>query len=66
MTSLYDYMDKTVIVKTKDGRTYKGLVDFFEEPYQNESKEESFGILTSPGFGIEFYASEIESIEIIN
>lgn len=58
-------MDKTVIIKTKDGQTYKGLVDFFEEPYQNESNEESIGIITAPGFGREFYASEIESIEII-
>lgn len=59
-------MDKTVQVKTKDGKTFRGLVDFFEEPYQNESNEESFGVLTAQGFGREFYASEIESIEIID
>ncbi len=66
MINLEDFLFKHVIVTDIDGIVYKGLVDFHETPYENESDEDSIGILTNEADkeGVELYQSEIVSIEV--
>lgn len=68
MISLYDYLYKNVTIITTDGEKYTGYVDFFESPYENESDEDSIGLLDSKNShsGIELYQSQIKSIEILS
>lgn len=68
MNGLYDYLFKNVSVVTTDGRKYVGFCDMHETPYENESDEDSIGIMTNERTreGVEIYQSEIQSIEIID
>ena len=66
MVNLKDFLFKNVIVIDTDGITHKGFVNFYETDFENESDEDSIGILTDPKnrMGIELYQSEIKSIEL--
>lgn len=63
---LWEYEFKTVILTTKDGKTYKGYVETYTQALDNEPEEDSIGLFASKEAreGIEFYESEIESIRL--
>ncbi|MDE5741771.1 MAG: hypothetical protein K2H90_04910 [Oscillospiraceae bacterium] len=66
MVNLKDFLFKNVVVIDTDGIKHKGFVNFYETGFENESDEDSIGILTDPKnrMGIELYQSEIKSIEL--
>ena len=66
MTSLEKYLFKYVTVIDTDDNVYKGKVDMYCAAEDNDTNEESIGILTEPQNkrGIELYASEIKSIQV--
>ena len=66
MLRLRDYINKYVILIDTKGIVHKGLVGLYESKYDNDSDEDSIGILTNEkaGLGFEFYESDIKSIVI--
>ena len=64
--NLENFLFKNVIMTDINGNIHKGYVGLYETPYENESNEDSIGILINPQaeIGIEFYQSEIKSIVI--
>jgi len=67
MTKLSDCLFKTVHIVDTDGNVYDGYVDTYTSALDNDGTEESIGILPDKNAksGIELYASEIQSIEIV-
>lgn len=65
---LQDYLFKNVIITDTEGKLHKGYVDLYSSAYDNDDTEESIGIIPTKNSrqGIELYASEIKSIEIMD
>ena len=68
MDNLSKYEFKTVRVTATDGAVRTGFVDLYTSAADNDDTEDSIGIIptrTSKS-GTELYASEIQSIEILD
>ncbi len=67
MIKLSNYLFKTVHIVDTAGDEYDGYVDTYTSAPDNDGTEESIGILPDKNAksGIELYASEIKSIEMI-
>lgn len=66
MIDLSNFLFKTVILEDTDNNIYKGYVDMYESSADNDSNEDSIGIITDSisKTGIELYQSEIKSIKL--
>lgn len=67
MSGLHKYEFKNIRVITTDGAIYEGFADVYTSAADNEEAEESIGIITNKREkeGVELFASEIQSIEIV-
>ena len=67
MNNLRKYEFKNVRVVTVQGTVYAGFVDVYTSASDNDDTEESIGIMPSRTAteGVELYASEIQSIELL-
>ncbi len=66
MIDLSDFLFKNVEVKDNENHIYNGYVDMFESSNDNDTDEDSIGIIlnSSSQTGIELYQSEIKSIKL--
>lgn len=66
MISLSTYEDKDVVIQTNNGKVYRGNVNYYFYPEDNEDGQESIAIRDySSGLLVNIGKSEIKSIEII-
>lgn len=63
--NLKQFYNKKVAIVAKNGRLFEGFINDYFWPDDNENGKESIVIDTEAGEAIEFYETDIESIEII-
>lgn len=63
--NLDQYMGKSVLILSTNGKSFSGFVDDYYSPDENESGKESIVIQTKDERYIEFTEEDIDDIEII-
>lgn len=68
MRCLREYEFKSVQVILTNGKVYRGFVDTYTSAADNDDTEESIGVMPSRTAreGVELYASDIQSIELLD